>query len=164
MLDTYPPYYIGLYNELNSKFTTGEAIQAAQKFNIGERSVNRFLKNRFLFSRMKYGSYIKQPKEAINSDTISQVKSIYVIGIVGTDLYKIGIASDVNARMSQLQVGNPFELYKLFSFQTDTPGEKEKRLHKILKPFKVRGEWFEVKQDKLRFILMGFLEFDDFLL
>lgn len=54
---------------------------------------------------------------------------------------KIGIARDVEARISTLQTGNPDELHLLASF----PGTQadELALHRYLRDERIRGEWFE---------------------
>ena len=53
---------------------------------------------------------------------------------------KIGYAKDVSKRLSELQVGCPFEL-QIMSVIPGTPA-LERRFHEVLRDFHIRGEWF----------------------
>ena len=48
-----------LYNNLESKFNTQQAINEAKNLGIAESTLYRFLKNKTLFSKPKYGTYEK---------------------------------------------------------------------------------------------------------
>lgn len=54
---------------------------------------------------------------------------------------KIGVAEDARFRLSDLQVGNPHKLRLLGS----CPGDRrlEATIHKRLKNWRIRGEWFQ---------------------
>ena len=62
------------------------------------------------------------------------------------DYIKIGIAKNAKARLAELQVGNPMPL-KLRRTWTVAPGRMprhtEAEFHRVLKEWRVRGEWFE---------------------
>lgn len=53
---------------------------------------------------------------------------------------KIGVAADPNARLKELQTGNPFKL----KIAATIPGHfaTEKELHRIFERFRLKGEWF----------------------
>ena len=57
---------------------------------------------------------------------------------------KIGIATNLKRRISDLQVGNTNQLTLLYSFQTTDYDNIEKQLHKLFEPFKVSGEWYDI--------------------
>ena len=59
--------------------------------------------------------------------------------------FKVGVARNVDRRLETLQTGNPYELAiiaKLGPFSRLQAYETERRLHRRLKNFKIRGEWF----------------------
>ena len=58
---------------------------------------------------------------------------------------KIGLAMDVEKRLAQLQVGNPYKLKVIASFYVDSKikaQQIEKSLHKKFMKHSIRGEWF----------------------
>lgn len=60
-------------------------------------------------------------------------------------LLKIGIASDVERRLAELQTGNHIrlEIVAKTAVRSRKHAEHIERLmHKVLGPFRVRGEWF----------------------
>lgn len=59
---------------------------------------------------------------------------------------KIGIASDFKARMSVLQVGNPYEIKTVNLFFAQDAKEAERKLHDRFWAYRSRGEWFEMPQ------------------
>lgn len=74
---------------------------------------------------------------------------IYAIRVKDQDYFKIGWASDPEQRLTELQIGNPFELAihrqaKVFAAQ-----EVEKYFHFYLAGFAVRGEWFAVNSEMI---------------
>jgi len=82
----------------------------------------------------------------VPEESFSQ-RYVYFMLAVGTEKIKIGVAGDVELRLSNLQVGSPYKLLLLVSF----PGNEllEKILHNLLKPYKVRGEWFKMDDEVL---------------
>lgn len=56
---------------------------------------------------------------------------------------KIGSTADVDKRLSQLQVGCPFDLTLLASILVEDAEEVERELHARFRSFHIRGEWFE---------------------
>jgi len=81
---------------------------------------------------------------------MSQV--LYIIECQG--FYKIGVASDIEARLAQLSTGNPFPLTveTIYKFENSDPVERA--IHQRYKEQRKRGEWFELSYDDLRNIHM----------
>lgn len=70
---------------------------------------------------------------------------IYVIGPL-TGPFKVGITNDVGKRLSMLQVGNHLKLQLLKTYRVreeENIKYWEGRVHGILRPHHVRGEWFQ---------------------
>lgn len=68
----------------------------------------------------------------------------YVYVLQSGDYYKIGIARDVQHRISQLQIGNPIQLRHIFSARKARATDIEKAIHKGFSYKHVRGEWFKL--------------------
>lgn len=69
------------------------------------------------------------------------MSSVYFIQADRGGPIKIGVAKDVEARLRDLQVGNPFELRVVG--QIPNAGQAlERRLHSLLERHRIRGEWF----------------------
>lgn len=65
--------------------------------------------------------------------------------IEGGNYTKIGVSDNPKKRLNELQTGNPFDLK--IKFLTDGEYEKESRIHKALSLYRVKGEWFYLKQE-----------------
>ena len=76
---------------------------------------------------------------------------IYVLRHENMDLFKIGRSTNVKHRMTELQIGNPFELVLMGTFKFARYVATERRLHKKLEDFNFRGEWFRCSYDKIVF-------------
>lgn len=75
----------------------------------------------------------------------------YIYLIQSVEFYKIGIANDVESRLSQLQTGNPNELAIVSCYEFPNVQAVETVLHQKFNSFRKLGEWFhfyskEVKQ------------------
>jgi hypothetical protein len=66
---------------------------------------------------------------------------IYLIINKAENFCKIGYSSNPDARLKQLQTGNPYSLDLITSIQGDISLERE--LHKKFNHLKLQGEWFE---------------------
>lgn len=78
---------------------------------------------------------------------------VYVVSVNSN--YKIGYASDVAARLSDLQVGNPLKL-RLAIFipcSIERAARLEKRLQKKFHMKNKRGEWFRLNRQDLKEII-----------
>ena len=73
----------------------------------------------------------------------------YIYLLESSGYYKIGIANDVAARISQLQTGNPnkIELVVCYGFVNAAPVEAV--LHQRFSKRKRLGEWFELDNDAI---------------
>lgn len=67
-------------------------------------------------------------------------------------LIKIGIAFDVEYRLSFLNTASPVELTLLFWVDTDEARGLEKSLHHLFKTKRVRGEWFRLTSDDITWV------------
>ncbi len=72
---------------------------------------------------------------------------IYFIraGKLKKDPIKIGLAKNIEKRLADLQVANPYQLQLIMAFPTNSRKHAEmveKRLHRYFKHKHIRGEWF----------------------
>lgn len=67
---------------------------------------------------------------------------VYVFHAQGTPRVKLGVASDVEQRLRQLQTGSPYKLVVLAVW----PGSQrlERKLHSHFQLYRKEGEWFEL--------------------
>lgn len=59
--------------------------------------------------------------------------------------YKIGHTVDPHRRLKGLQTGNRRELVLMRTWRTPNMARDEKRMHRTLEAYNMRGEWFECK-------------------
>lgn len=78
-------------------------------------------------------------------------RTLYVIKC--SEFHKIGMTSDlVEYRMKYMQIGNPYEMEIIATYQGDNIPYKEKELHKLFSSKKERGEWFRLDEVDLEVI------------
>jgi len=75
-------------------------------------------------------------------------RKLYVIG--SGSYVKIGVARDVNKRLSMLQTSSPGRLTVLRFWECDDAEILERRLHKRYSKFKATGEWFALPEQTLK--------------
>lgn len=64
--------------------------------------------------------------------------------------YKIGIAKDVDSRLSVLGTGTPHRLKKYTTIESDKPKKVENQLHRMFGWWqRPRGEWFKLLRHEL---------------
>lgn len=73
----------------------------------------------------------------------------FVYVMVCEGFVKIGVATNIEDRLTTLQIGNPFEIKIIKAWRTTDPGQLEDRLHAILERYRVRGEWFKIPEEEL---------------
>ncbi|CAL9618037.1 hypothetical protein SUDANB58_05768 (plasmid) [Streptomyces sp. enrichment culture] len=73
---------------------------------------------------------------------MARQKWVYVVGAAEMRPVKIGSAFDVERRLGNMQVASPYALRVLWRFQVSSRSV-EKALHDHLRPYWVRGEWFD---------------------
>jgi len=85
----------------------------------------------------------------VNYDNVS---GIYIVR--SFDRYKIGYASNMYRRISQLNTANAFGVttVRLLPMDLDVAKLGEQMLHKSLKGFRVHGEWFELDNTHLQIL------------
>lgn len=79
------------------------------------------------------------------------MKLVYVIYSSVNQTVKIGYASNINQRFSQIQLATSEPLKLLMTFEGGLQEEKE--LHYLLSDFSLRGEWFYYSEAVLDIIL-----------
>jgi|GEM_PF-5101312 len=75
---------------------------------------------------------------------------IYFVQLEGQPKLKIGITTDVNARIAQLQTASPYQL-KLVAVIAGTAAT-EKSYHRRFKQYRTSGEWFDLAGDLKKFV------------
>jgi len=73
--------------------------------------------------------------------------NIYILESDG--FYKIGVSTDVDKRVKELQVGNPHKIECIFARWVPEAYDVEKELHSMFKEHVVSGEWFKLSADEL---------------
>jgi hypothetical protein len=82
----------------------------------------------------------------------SEYPSLYVMHTATTGYYKIGKANVPLNRLRNLQTGNPFALtivHRVSGSDPDEASRLEARVHEILDPHHLRGEWFNCPLDQI---------------
>jgi len=77
----------------------------------------------------------------------------YVYVVEGGGYYKIGLSNDVDRRLTQLAVQPPFELTVIHIIETDDMFGLEAELHEVFTDKRVRGEWFELDEEDIEWLL-----------
>jgi uncharacterized protein YlaI len=76
---------------------------------------------------------------------------IYLIHMSGH--YKIGIAKDTKKRISGIKTSSPFEIEILKSWRCKRPAIIEKIMHTLFGEHRVRGEWFRLPDEVVKYLL-----------
>ena len=80
-----------------------------------------------------------------------------------TDIYKIGLTNDVARRLNDMQTGSPYTLYAMRSYAVENAVAVEAMLHAFFHKKRIRGEWFNLSADDLRYIDDAMLAVDEVL-
>lgn len=83
-----------------------------------------------------------------NDSDERQFPTGYVYILRSADLYKIGFATNVQARVNSLKTGSPFPL-EIISWWPASQKE-EQQLHKRYAEYRRHGEWFEIPGDVVK--------------
>lgn len=67
---------------------------------------------------------------------------------------KIGIATDVQHRLSGLQTGNPYPITIIATLHTTNSTQDESAIHKIFEKYHFTGEWFLIPPDAPELVLL----------
>jgi len=85
---------------------------------------------------------------------------IYIYKTQG--LSKIGYSMNVDNRYKKYVTKNPFEVKKVFEIEVNNAYDIGQKLHRLYKPKRVRGEWFDLTWRDLsdiEFLLRGEIDF-----
>lgn len=69
---------------------------------------------------------------------------VYIAHAVETPRYKIGRTNNVDLRIESLNEQSCYPIKLIYYHQFDDCVAQEKRLHRLLKEYRVHGEWFEL--------------------
>jgi hypothetical protein len=81
--------------------------------------------------------------------------TVYVVQQAVTGAVKVGRSDDVAYRFEKLKTGSPYELTLIG--EIDESRYPERWIHRHLKAYRMRGEWFEPAPEMLEF-LAGLIE------
>jgi hypothetical protein len=70
---------------------------------------------------------------------------LYVIRADKSTLFKVGISEDPKERLRTLQTGSPFRL-KIIHAVFVSSFNQEREAHRLLAPWRIHGEWFDLKE------------------
>lgn len=76
----------------------------------------------------------------------------YVYLLKCQDYHKIGIATDVQKRISGMQTGSPYPIMLVASVEVDNPLALEKELHSMYSHRHHRREWFALTEEDVEAI------------
>lgn len=82
------------------------------------------------------------------SKAFAKKSGIYILYSCG--YYKIGITTNINKRISDLQTGNPFLIQLVFFKIVNDASDLESELHKKYKNKNVLGEWFWLNNEDIQ--------------
>jgi len=148
---TKPNKWLPDLSEIQSK---AEARRKEQE----ELDLNKWLENRTKHEapdKIKhiFEYYGIEPKDTPEASQVLNDGSSFIYVIRCESFVKIGIAENVEYRLSIMQVGNPFELSLLKKFPSHEPKRDEAWLHNKYIRYHVRGEWFQLPPDILANLL-----------
>jgi len=83
---------------------------------------------------------------------ILESTNVYFIGNVDLRSVKIGKSNNPKKRLAELQTGNSHNLMLYAVVENVTP-DYEMELHKLLKHLQMKGEWFELTDELIHFMI-----------
>lgn len=78
---------------------------------------------------------------------------VYLINILDTNNYKIGISKNVKGRLSTLQNSNPVDMHIVSTCLSRWARRLEKELHQVFLEKRIRGEWFNLSENDVKYII-----------
>lgn len=73
----------------------------------------------------------------------------YIYLVESNGLFKVGKAISVEQRIRGLQTGSPYKVNLVCKFKSENYSEDERKIHKLLSEFSIRGEWFAIPAKKI---------------
>jgi hypothetical protein len=77
----------------------------------------------------------------------------WVYFIQAGEFVKIGVAKDVQQRLTFMQIGCPYDMVLLKAMECLDPYHDEEMIHAELEKYRVRGEWFKLPPAVLALLL-----------
>lgn len=87
--------------------------------------------------------------EAIVLRPNASKKGMYIVNVRNSDLYKIGVTTNIVRRKKQFETANPFEFYLYDFFPTDDCRKLEREVHKRYKDKRYKNEWFKLTEEDI---------------
>lgn len=81
---------------------------------------------------------------------------VYIIRMGDTNYFKVGISRDVNERLASLQTATPFALTLVDYAEQENSLEVERDIHRALREYQVRNEWFQCDETHIRQVFRDF--------
>ena len=78
-----------------------------------------------------------------------RIAQVYVIRLGDTNYFKVGMTTDINGRIATLQTATPFDLHLIAAAAHKNAYTIEHDIHELLKPYRVRNEWFDCDQSEV---------------
>ncbi len=83
-------------------------------------------------------------------------KDRFVYILSGGDLVKIGITDNVKKRVAALNLSSPVPISLIYSWFVKDAADIERRLHVHFHSKRIRGEWFDLSEDDIQWIISNF--------
>lgn len=133
-----------------------------QAYDVKETTTSRSVHQKACQYAKKLKPYIESLREGKTIEFKPQSKPtkgyIYLLHLEGFDFYKIGISQCVPSRKKAIQTLVPFEIKTVKTIYIEGYKDIEKNIHKALKEYKYKGEWFKCC---LGLILKEFNKYDN---
>jgi len=104
-------------------------------------------------NRAKVGGWEKGLPIIADARTVGSPDCIYLITANEyAGIYKIGLTSDVDRRLRDMQTACPFVLYAFRAYTVINPAAVEAMLHAFFHKKRLKGEWFRLNEVDLQYI------------
>jgi hypothetical protein len=80
---------------------------------------------------------------------------VYIVEMETTEYIKIGVASNIQKRLSSMQSSSPFKMLLLGCIKKEDAYKYEAKVHEKYKQFRVREEWFMKEHINIDKVLGG---------
>jgi len=92
-------------------------------------------------------------KQSRRKEKESQSREGFVYILKCGPYYKIGLSQVVDRRIEQLSTTPPFDVELIYTIETDDMYDLESFLHNKFSEKRKNGEWFELGQDDIEYIM-----------
>lgn len=101
---------------------------------------------------MKYKLVKKEVKDSKGNAKLVRTSGFVYLIKSNEGVYKIGRTTNINKRLTQLQVASSVPLKVLWFKHFSNAPEVEKMLHETFKEYQYQGEWFKLPTSAIRWI------------